>query len=476
MESDALDGWWWLPSHPDDAVFGRLLTGPSGPWKLDVYGSLSAPAGPACMFPIPGLSIRDEFATSPVIHGHLLQGAPGPRSVSLIDCQQRGANQTFGGAANGERTESWAFEEVVTGHENVAGDEGVVAIRLRLSNLLEWSGRSRPRVVWSNDTASVAVASRDLGSAEIPGATIDLVLDHGATESATDATLRHRAMFRVTPHEPVSFRSAMSDYALPLKALLTFLTLGHVDVDSLDGALEPHQDDRRRPWFNYRTRLQRPFDEPKPPRRYEMLATWPDLAEMTVDGLVGGWFKLRRDRHIEKTITYLLIPHHAPYLYTDDHLMTAFVAMEAYHRARFDAAVLDRREFQQRVDVVVASAPDEYRDWARRLLKDRNQKGQTTKLREVVERSGATGEALVTACPQFVKLAIASRNTVAHPGPSGREPGATYLALSYGLRWMLRHCLLVDLGLAEDQTAEVINACTRFGDERELIQRWTSGL
>jgi hypothetical protein len=57
-----------------------------------------------------------------------------------------------------------------------------------------------------------------------------------------------------------------------------------------------------------------------------------------------------------------------------------------------------------------------------------------------------------------VKLAIASRNMIAHPGPSGTEPGATYLAVSYGLRWMLRHCLLVDLGLSEHRAAELIRA------------------
>jgi hypothetical protein len=93
----------------------------------------------------------------------------------------------------------------------------------------------------------------------------------------------------------------------------------------------------------------------------------------------------------------------------------------------------------------------------------------------VVERSSKTGEAILGASPRFVELAIASRNMIAHPGSSGTEPGATYLAVSYGLRWMLRHCLLVDLGLSEDRAAELISACRQFGQEVELIQRWTAG-
>ncbi|MDQ3640190.1 MAG: hypothetical protein M3450_01660, partial [Actinomycetota bacterium] len=76
----------------------------------------------------------------------------------------------------------------------------------------------------------------------------------------------------------------MSDFALPLQSLLSFLTLGHVDIDSLAVKLERHQDDGRKIWFDFRTRLQRPLEDPKLPRRHEMLATWPDVAEMTVQG------------------------------------------------------------------------------------------------------------------------------------------------------------------------------------------------
>lgn len=467
MEPEALDGWWWLPDCRHKAQFGRLFAHANGAWKLEVYGSLEDDSeSTAGTF-----GFTEEMPTASVIQGHLERGSPEPRFVTLTRCQQQAANRTLGGAASGERSESWTFEEVITGHENVDGDELVVAIRIRLSNLLEWSGRERPRVEWSGDAATVGVTSIGVGSAQVSGATIKFVLDHSASSSEHEATLRHGAMFEVTLGSPVTFGAAMSDFALPLRSLLSFLTLGHIDIDSLAVKLERHQDDGRRIWFDYRTRLQRPFVEPKLPRHHEMLATWPDVAEMTVQGLVGGWFLLRGDA--EKTITYLLIPHHAPYLYTDDHLMTAFVAAEAYYKVRFDNAVLDPAVFQQQVDAIVAAAPEELRGWARDKLSDRNQKGQRKKLGELVARSGATGEVILADCPEFVKLAIASRNMVAHPGSSGGEP-TTYLAVSYGLRWMLRHCLLVDLGLTEERAAELIGANKRFGDERVLIQRWTA--
>jgi hypothetical protein len=172
MESDALDGWWWLPDRHDHPQFGRLCASRSGRWKLDVFGGLeddSTDLGSP-------FRIQDEMAAVPLIHGHLREGV-GPRFITLIDCRQQSANRTFGGAANEERTESWTFDEVVTGFDNVADDERVVEFRVRLSSLLEWTGRRRPDVEWSDEAASVTVTTAGLGSAQVPGASLDLVLD-----------------------------------------------------------------------------------------------------------------------------------------------------------------------------------------------------------------------------------------------------------------------------------------------------------
>jgi hypothetical protein len=50
--------------------------------------------------------------------------------------------------------------------------------------------------------------------------------------------------------------------------------------------------------------------------------------------------------------------------------------------------------------------------------------------------------------------------------------GEEYLAISYGLRWLLRHCLLVDLGLGQERAAELIAHCKRFPDELALAKKW----
>lgn len=262
METDAVDGWWWLPGHSSEARFGRLSAPASGSWTLNLYGSFDRDESPL------GSWFSGETVTVPAIHGHLLNGAPAPRFASLFNCWQTRANRTIGGPVPGARTESWTFQEVVLGHDNVSPDERVVEIQVRLSSLVAWTGRKPPVVDQTDRTTTVSATAVDLGSAAVSGATVDLVLDHTPTASTVEATIRHDAMFRVAPHEPISFKAAMSDFAVPLQSLLSFLTLGHVDVEKVTVRLEEDADERWPSWFDYRTRRcpgpdgERPVSDP----------------------------------------------------------------------------------------------------------------------------------------------------------------------------------------------------------------------
>lgn len=331
MDTEALDGWWWLPGADDHGQFGRLTAGRSGPWILDLFGSLTKGDSESEAL----LTLTSEMPSAAVIHGYLVPGTPGMKSVTLLDCSQTKASRHYGGTASGRRTESWTFQELVTGDEHVSAEEVAVEFRVRFSSLLEWSCSQPPRVQRTDDTATASISNSHLGRANLPGAVVDLVIDHAARETASEASVLQRAMFQVTPDAPMPVHSGMTRFAVRLRSLLSFLVLGHVDVESCGARLQLDPEISHPRWVDYRKRLQRPIEDPKEPGRHEMLAPWPTLEELSLQGLVGGWFKLYEE--VEKTITLLLVPHHALYLYTDDHLMTAFVAMEAYHSARSGA-------------------------------------------------------------------------------------------------------------------------------------------
>ena len=172
----------------------------------------------------------------------------------------------------------------------------------------------------------------------------------------------------------------------------------------------------------------------------------------------------------------LLLPHHARYLYADDKLLTAFLAVEAYHRIAIGGTPVDPDEHLRRVDAIVAGAPEEHRGWARQTLQSKNTKGQRRQLDEVIERAGTTGTAVCASVPGFAALAVKCRQQVAHPGPITDHAGVRYLASSIGLRWLLRHCLLADLCLPDTHIDHLIGGGHAFQQDMALLRGWSAHL
>lgn len=225
----------------------------------------------------------------------------------------------------------------------------------------------------------------------------------------------------------------------------------------------------RQPITTFRTQLQRPMRSPPPRQRHQMLAPLTALPIPPGD-LVERWFEVWA-RHT-KAIRRLLLADSAPYLYAEDKLMAAFIAVEEYHDAAIGGTTMDPNAHNQRVDAIVAAAPVEHRKWAEDVLRGKNTKGQTRKLNEVIERAGTTGVRIIEAVPKFVELAVSCRSKISHPSPLDEQAGARYLAATFGLRWLLRHCLLVDLGCSTDDVGRMLESRLAFRDDLELMGRW----
>ena len=451
VDLDGAEGWWWLPGG--DPQFGRVSLKAHEPWRLDVFGG----TGDA------------ELSTAAVLHGQLLEHYGPTRSLTLFDLVRTKESNSFGGSLREVRTESWVFQSVVRGCATIDGDERVERARAGLSNMIEWIRCPRPQVVWAAERSTSEVRRTDLGSADVAGATISLVLDHQGFERRSEAVLRQTAYYEIVPDQPLLPGTVMDEFVTPLRALQSFLTLGYVAAETTRLAFDGHKVGDKTVWAELFTHWQEPIRPPKAPLAHDMLATWPSL-NMTPAVLLSNWFSSFET--LERVISMLLLPDHATYLYADDHVLTAFLAVEEYHDHRIGGTSVSPEEHQLRVDAVVAAAPHEHRVWARETLAGKNQKGQRKKVAEVVERAGATGQAVLDAVPQFKNLAVAARQRVAHPGSGG---GAEQLAVATGLRWVLRHCVLLDIGVEEHRAAELIRDCRRFEIDLQQMAIWTRG-
>lgn len=446
VEPESLEGQWWLPSTPERQRFGRIECEDS--WTLVVEGGLRTPPE---LQPDTGYGLRDRTTEKTLVYGNALSG----QSVTLVGCRSSGLDWPIE-----PQQETWRIESIVEGAHLEDADEPMSEVRIRLGPLRTWTCAARPQVEWDSGRVTVQVENQVLGEAHLEEATIRLVADHACSLGEDRATVDRGALFEVKPRGGVGLRDAINSYVLPLRSLIAFCTMTYTNIQPLEAipAQTAGDDDRVRP-VTYRTQLQRPTRLPKQPWRHDMLVTFPDVP-YEFQMLIEHWLNLIGTQ--KKAINLLLMPDWSPYLYAEDKFLSAFQAVESYHDHAIGGTAVPQPVHTARVQAIVASAPQEHREWLRNVLGGKNSKGQERKLAEVIDRAGSTGQAVLTALPNFAMLAAKTRHKIAHPSSYDMDAGARFVFLGRCLRWMLRHCLLLDLGFIEEQVMALIKRSRDF--------------
>jgi hypothetical protein len=339
---------------------------------------------------------------------------------------------------------------------------------------MEWSGAPPVQITpWPpTDCSNVSVASTvtKMGIASLGNCSIELVADHSWNFAHWRAEISRDVAFRLDFGAGHRLDAILGDFVYPLRDLLAFLTLGYTGIEPL-GCVPLDAEDRggMSRYGRYYVQLQRPIREPKVRTSVDMLATWPRLG-VDFDWLITNWWRLVERQ--AACIRMMLVPTYAPYLYADDQLLTAFLALEAYHDRALDQHSVDPKDHTKRVDEVLALMPEEHREWVEERLRNGNTKGQRRKLDEVIQRSGSTGERIVAALPDFARLAIKARQQVAQPvhDPS-HDAGQHLVYLGQAIRWLLRHCLLLDHGYDEAAVTALLSGCNALTVDLTLLGR-----
>lgn len=450
MEPEGMEGQWWLPDSPMQRRFGRVDSDAS--WKLLVEGGLvPVPLEDSTVALSPMGS--PAFERRELIHGTPPKGLP----ITLIGCQSIQLRWPME-----PQREIWHLDSIVEGAHLDDADELMAEVRVQLGNLRTWTCATGPTFTHQIGEATARIVDEELGSAVVGDATVSLVADHAVSANADRATLERRAHFRVLPTNGISLREAMIRFVFPLRNLVAFSAMAYTSVEPIFARQLAPREEPALP-LTYRTQLQRPHRDAEEPMVYDMLLTLPQVS-IGFESLIGRWFDLNVSHG--KVINMMLMPTWAPYLYSDDVLMSAFIATESYHEASIGGTAIPADEHDERVRAIVESTPAEHRAWLKNVISGKNSKGQERKLREVVERAGSTGEAICNALPSFTAEAAKCRHKIAHPSAYDSGQGQSFTFVASGLRWLLRHCLLLDLGFTEDETTARISPLHAF--QRDL--------
>jgi hypothetical protein len=206
------------------------------------------------------------------------------------------------------------------------------------------------------------------------------------------------------------------------------------------------------------------------PHRTEPLLSLPDLDDR-IGAIVVGWNDLLQNAHdlVDHLVDFQLFREHR---ILTDQLLSLSRALELYfdHGSRFDSKYRPTAEHRSLVDEAVGYFPSAFHerhgDWMGEVLRSSNQKRLVAQLEAVLIDLGPE---VLAACQigdpsGFAVVAKSARNHYTHPAgpPKPNVPDGRDLVIHVNRLWfVVRACVLRELGLSQAETAEALKRSSR---------------
>lgn len=450
-EPEAIRGHWWRAGVPQKRAFGLVDLAVDG-WRLEVGGILGDGTDRSWWD-----ADDDDETVQCCLHGNTTDG----RDVTLLSCIRTFANDMNPAASP---IEHWIVNGIVLDGHISGEDERFSAVRVTIRPAEEWLGHRNVTREWREDrTITLSSVPLQHGPVEIGDHdTLTIHVAHGA--DFAENRLTSEAIFEVRSTSTFTMREAEKLYVHPLVEMMSFVTNGYVELTSVRFESPDHDTHSRRRDLQRRWRTME-AGEPNV-QHFDMLL--PDMMlGRSPERFAADWLRLQRTYGY--TMTMLVVPERSQFMHADTHLHVTWLAIEHFQSKRFGSSIT-KSERDDRNQRVIDSAPDDLREWVRSVLPASRNRGLPSRLMDVINHSGQTGTVVSDAVPNLARRACAARNQVAHPNPGGAD-GWEYFVLYKALRWILRHCLLLELGYSQDEAYERVNRCMAFDRECRTIRR-----
>ncbi|MDQ6617261.1 MAG: hypothetical protein M3083_21585 [Actinomycetota bacterium] len=321
---------------------------------------------------------------------------------------------------------------------------------------------------WLDGTRTeFVVQPHDLGTARLPGGEIMRIeQDAITTPGPREYRIHQPVTLSVEESGNSTWSGLLNRWLQPIQVLLWIATAEAGRTERLD-LLVPQEGPVGSTW----AKLWVPLVEP--PRRTSRELTSHDVL-LFADEMPGGfgpgmarWFNLWLElRHV---LGPLYARASAPFGYANDRFYTAVAAIEAYHRYCVESdGDLPRQEHSERVDrldrILAEHAPD-LREWATNAARPFNRIPlwrRITQIAAVLERM--TGGMFGDRVDEFAQAVEAARHGHAHAlsRRGSIQDGPDLYVAADALVWLLRACVMIDLGLSVEEAEERVIQHERF--------------
>lgn len=413
------DGIWWLPHAPDDKVAGSLIFAKESGIHLKLAGVFGEPA--------------PHFADKafPIILG-VVWDCPHGKLITLKDCHIKRTQFSVPGIAREEYFANRIFagehidrEEEFQFSEAFASFSGLPNWAEMLSGLKQEHEPEGFTIHWRRQEAIAG---------PIPGGKVTLGTGASYSVSGFDRTwsITEDVSFHIEADAACSADELNRRYIFPLQNFLTLAT-DHPNAVTEFSVRKPGAIDR------VKVLAPRTFSDPKLAADvlpHRMLFSLRDVHGQAA-ALLSRWIELSDD--LSEAVNPYFSSQYKPSQFTDTNYLVVFQSLESYHRARF-----------HKLGTSLIPTASELREIVGGLLREHH---------ETVHPIFPNDERKV------IDQIIGYRNFVVHRvavGVDDKDYGQTLFWLTKRLSFLMKACLLTELGISKDIQKQLFSRSSMF--------------
>jgi hypothetical protein len=457
MQPMMVRGQWWLPATPDDRQTGTfVLDAEQCSLTLDrSFASLAPP--PANESGVVAYDGLIKVVHEPVVYGVSDDG----QDYSLLDCT------TYRSCVEAETTgEQHSVTAAITGSrlpgKSLAFDKATVTY----SHLLDWTGWLGLQMASSTDGAETAfkvnAGTKRRATYCLDEAVLHLEEHRPYSRESRSFSIQQEAQLTVELSKPMEWPDLVHTYVRPLNDFLSFATLTASTFGEILVHVPGEQASNMLP-LSFRSIDMRRTDKKHRLHAVDMLFTLDDTADWP--NVFKSWFELHS--HYRHTLQQLLASQYAPFEWAENSFLAAARAADSFHRYKFKQ---QQPYSKAQIDSVIAAIeehlPDnDLREYAVRVVRGGNFFPQPEQFGKLLDYTGKVGANILATEPNFVKAVKDVRNGLTHPNSKGNPGVLRRYHLEQALRWVVRTCLLKELGFKDDTLHKLLQRNRYYGSE-----------
>ncbi len=477
-------GKWYTPQNQGTKIFGQLTFSNQTGIYLKLYGAFEDSSVEQA---IKEYNMEIPQKNYPIILGVTTEN----KLFTLNDCTRVGYTTSIGSVASDERLsqveEQYRIDYAFIDAHFLDQKEMVFyKADLQHQNFEDWahtSGFKTQSAISQGNLekydASYQRPPKIVG--KVPDGTISVIFSfHHKFSSPYEVSLHQTTHLQVELCEALSIADWRSKYIYHIQNLLSLATTRPHSITDLvvysKQKITKITDDK-----SFETPIQVVFSqryfEPKKTSRLhpsEMIFTLQDIRDDFSDKL-SKWLQIADPVEFGGLCDLFFSVIYSPSIYLPHVFLNLVTAAESYHRRRFNRAALPEEEFKKRKDIVIRSAPPEYKDWLTGQFQFRNDLTFRERINEMIRFTAPVISPLVTDQDYFVKKVKNTRNLLVHNIEEREGEAANSQELHWiteTLSYMIHTCLLTELGFSPDRCAALFSRNGRYQFAAKQAQKF----